>query len=146
MTEATDDAAHTHSLNDHADFLICQMVRCQVTVQRTAVRRDKITSTANFTLRISINHTHSHSQPRYAVRPLETLAPLTHSLVWVDSFYLSVVEVLVYDVIVGVVGFGASLLRRCLCIIFCPGCRGDLHYRVRHFVVQMVLSSSHACA
>ena len=58
-----------------------------------------------------------------------------------DSFYRSVVEVLVH-VVVGVV----VVFLRCFCIIvLCFSCRGDL-YGVRHFVVQMVLSSFHASA
>ena len=69
------------------------------------------------------------------------LVAAPHHLVWVDSFYLSVVEVLVHDILVVL---DVAFVLRCFCIIFCPSCRGDL-YGVRHFVVQMVLSSFHAC-
>ena len=78
-----------------------------------------------------------------ANRPVAAAAPNTSlSLVWVDSFYLSVVEVLVHDILVVL---DVAFVLRCFCIIFCPSCRGDL-YGVRHFVVQMVLSSFHAGA
>ena len=53
----------------------------------------------------------------------------------VDSFYLSVVEVLVH-VVVDLAGL--------FCIIVCP-CFGDLH-AVRHFVEQMVLAAPHDSA